>query len=88
MKPRNGTMTRDLTIWTELSVTAKDGRVLRGWYRTYDGMVSVETTTASKTTQIGGSDPTSLAYIMLRELGEDEETGFKNPPPSGAGLKN
>jgi hypothetical protein len=51
-------MTRDLTIWTELSITAKGGRVVRGWYRTYDGMVSVETTTASKTTQIGGSDPT------------------------------
>jgi hypothetical protein len=49
--------------------------------------VSVETTTASKTTQVGGSDPTGLAYIMLRELAADENTGFKNPPPSGAGLK-
>jgi hypothetical protein len=49
-------MTRDLTIWTELSVTLEDGRVVRGWYRTYDGMVSVETTTATKTTQVGGSD--------------------------------
>jgi hypothetical protein len=80
-------MKRDLTIWTELSVTLEDGRVVRGWYRTYDGMVSVETTTASKTTQVGGSDPTGLAYIMLRELAADENTGFKNPPPSGAGLK-
>jgi hypothetical protein len=28
-RAEDGTMTRDLTIWTELSITAKDGRVVR-----------------------------------------------------------
>ena len=41
---------------------------MHGWYRTYDGMVNVETASGSKTTQIGGSGPTNLAYLIIREL--------------------
>jgi hypothetical protein len=33
--------------------------------------VSVETAHGEKTKQIGGSNPTELAYIMLRELADE-----------------
>ena len=56
-------MKRDPSIWTKLSITTKDDRKVHGWYRTHDGMVTVETGLGSKTTQIGGSDPTNLACI-------------------------
>jgi hypothetical protein len=62
---------RDPGIWTGLSLTLKDGRVVRGRYRTFHGMVHVETDLGSKTTQIGGADPTWLAYAMLRELADE-----------------
>ena len=42
------------------------GREAHGWYRTEGGMVFVETAHGSKATQIGGSDPSLLAYILLR----------------------
>jgi hypothetical protein len=61
---------RDLTIWTEMHHTIS-GREAHGWYRTEDGMVIVETARGSKTTQIGGSDPSVLAYILLRELADE-----------------
>ena len=61
---------RDLTIWTEMHRTI-GGREAHGWYRTEDGMVFVETAHGSKATQIGGGDPSLLAYIMLRELADE-----------------
>jgi hypothetical protein len=62
---------RDLTIWTEMHSTI-GGREAHGWYRTdEDRMVIVETAHGSKTTHIGGSDPSVLAYIMLRELADE-----------------
>ena len=62
-------MPRDLTVWTELNVIHKlPGR---GWYRAHHGLVSVETARGEKTKQIGGSNPTELAYIMLRELADE-----------------
>jgi hypothetical protein len=64
-------MKRDPSIWTKLSITTKDDRKVHGWYRTHDGMVTVETGLGSTTTQIGGSDPTNLAYIMLGELADE-----------------
>ena len=36
-------MKRDPSIWTKLSITTKDDRKVHGWYRTHDGMVTVET---------------------------------------------
>jgi hypothetical protein len=57
-------MPRDLTVWTELNVIHK-GCPVRGWYRAH------ETARGEKTKQIGGSNPTELAYIMLRELADE-----------------
>ena len=63
-------MPRDLTVWTELNVIHK-GCPVRGWYRAHHGLVSVEMARGEKTKQIGGSNPTELAYIMLRELADE-----------------
>jgi hypothetical protein len=61
---------RDLSIWTEMH-SAIGGREAHGWYRTDADTVYVETAGGSKTTHIGDSDPTVLAYIMLRELADE-----------------
>jgi hypothetical protein len=52
----------------EISITANDGRNVRGWWQVHNGMVTVSTGLASKTTQVGGSSPENLARMMLYEL--------------------
>jgi hypothetical protein len=58
-----------------------DGDTLIGTWSVEDGMVTVETAWGSKTTQVGGSPPEALSYIMLRFLYEDLKTGFPSARP-------
>lgn len=57
-----------MTPGTESSITTTDGRVVQGWYRVHDGMVTVSTAFGRQTTQIGGSPPEVLARRLLRKL--------------------
>jgi hypothetical protein len=70
---------RDLTIWTQMHSTI-GGRKAHGWYRADAGMVMVETTGGKKATHIGGNDPTTLAYIMLRELADEGKAWTQEMP--------
>jgi hypothetical protein len=54
-----------------LSIKLENGRVISGTYGHSDRYVTVKTALGSKTTQIGGSPPKSLARIMLRELADE-----------------
>jgi hypothetical protein len=58
-----------------------NGVTISGTYSVKDGIVTVETALGTKSTHIGGSKPASLAYIMLRELLDDRETGFPTKTP-------
>lgn len=47
-----------------------DGMVYQGEYHVDDGIVTVYGHTGSEFTKIGGSEPSSLAKILLRRLAQ------------------
>ena len=61
-----------MRLRNEISVAVGD-RIIRGWYLSRRGMVTVTSEFGEKTTRIGGVPPESLARTMLRELLVDEE---------------
>jgi hypothetical protein len=69
MAPRKSA--HGLVTWDEITITLKDGRIVTGSYGCSDRYVTVKTMLGSKTTQLGGSPPASLAMIMLSELAEE-----------------
>jgi hypothetical protein len=48
-----------------------NGVTLTGTYTLQDGIVTLRTAVGNKTAQLLGSDPDTLASIMLRELYQD-----------------
>jgi hypothetical protein len=69
MAPR--TTARGLVTWDDLTITLGDGRTVTGTYGYSDRFVTVKTALGSKTTQIGGSPPASLAMLLLSELAKE-----------------
>ena len=56
-----------------------NGVTLTGTYTLQDGIVTLRTAFGNKTAQILGSDPDTLASIMLRELYQDIAVREANP---------
>ena len=52
---------------------------LTGTYTLQDGVVTLRTAFGNKTAQLLGSDPDTLASIMLRELYQDMRVGKDQP---------
>lgn len=63
-------MARRTPIPNEISITRKDGRVVRGWYRVEGSTLTVSTGLDRKSAQLRGSPPEPLARILLRELAD------------------
>lgn len=56
-----------------------EGRPVLGWYLVegrvgLDAIITVWTASGRKSTQVGGSPPSSLARMLLRELAEESGT--------------
>jgi hypothetical protein len=58
-----------------------NGVTLTGTYTLQDDIVTLRTAFGNKTAQSLGSNPATLASIMLRELYQDMGTGFPSAPP-------
>jgi hypothetical protein len=56
----------------EINVAVGD-RIIRGWYLSRRGMVTVTSEFGEKTARIAGVPPEGLARTMLRELLADDE---------------
>jgi hypothetical protein len=61
-----------MRLRNEVSIAVGD-RMIRGWYLSRRGMVTVTSEFGEKTTRIGAMPPEGLARVMLRELLADDE---------------